>query len=149
MNHDRIQSSKNQEDTGEGAKLIAYMLEMTLPTINIKFDPGMIVDDEDPFLTIITMHGDYPADKLSGQSIAWEYGDSMKFNYIVTGHMHSRKQNPKEDGLRFRKIAMPAFCPSDNYAKTVAHASLPGIQIVEATHDGLPIVTDYPLYYER
>jgi len=150
-NHDRLSSDKNEENTGEAERLVAFMLEETITNEYIKFSfhPGLIIDDLDPNLTIITMHGDYPVDKASGQSIAWEYGNNNKFNYIVTAHMHSRKQNPKEDGLKFRKVQMPAFCPSDDYAKTVAHPSLPGFQIVYADANGLPIVTDYPLYYER
>jgi hypothetical protein len=147
-NHDRMSSDRNEENTGEAAKLLAYMLDHSLDSVNVRFDPGIIIDDSDPNMVIITMHGDYPVDKLSGQSIAWEYGNPAKFNYIATAHYHSRKQNPKEDGLRFRKCALPAFCPSDDYAKTVAHASMPGFQVITTTDDKLPIIIDYPLHYD-
>ena len=148
-NHDRLQSAKDQENTGEGAKLLAFMLDQSLVDIPVNFDSFRIVDDEDPDMTVILLHGDKPVDKESGQSIAWAYGNSNKFNYIATAHMHSRKQNPKDDGLRFRKEALPAFCPLDDYSKTVAHGSMPGIKLVSTDDDGLPITLDIPLHYEQ
>ena len=146
-NHDRMSSDKNEENTGEGAKLIAYMLKHTLPSIKVNFDPNIIISNYDPNLTIIAMHGDNPIDKASGQSIAWEHGSSDKFNYIVTGHMHSRKQNPKDDGLKFRKTALPAFCPIDSYGKTVTHPTKPGFQMVGMI-DNRFTVTDISLNYD-
>ena len=117
--------------------------------VTITFDSYRIVDDRDPNLTIIMLHGDKPVDKESGQSIAWEYGNPAKFNYIAIAHMHSRKQFPKDDGLKFRKESFPAFCPADTYSKTVAHGSLPGYKIVKATSkNGLPMVLDIPLKYD-
>ncbi len=124
------------------------MLDQTLEEIDVIFDPGMIVDDSDPNMTVILLHGDLKVDNESGQNIAWNFGNSNKFNYIATAHKHSRNQNPKDDGLRFRKEALPAFCPSGDYAKTVAHASMPGIKVVTTTTDGLPITVDYPLHYD-
>jgi len=148
-NHGRMQSAKDQENTAEAEKLIAFMLDESLDNVNIIFDPYRIVDNEDPNMTIIVLHGDKPIDRASGQSIAWEYGDSSKFNFIGVAHMHSRKQNPKDDGLRFRKESFPAFCPADTYSKTVAHSSMPGYKIITTTNeDKLPIITDIPLYYD-
>ena len=154
-NHSRLASNAAEENTAEAEKLIAYMLRKSIGVrynerdlVSINFDSYRIVDDEDPNITIILLHGDKPIDKASGQSIAWEYGNSSKFNYIAVAHMHSRKQNPKDDGLRFRKEQLPAFCPADTYAKTVAHESLPGYKIVKASSNKVPIVLDIPLYYE-
>ena len=147
-NHDRISSNRSEENTGEGAKLIAFMLQETLEDIPVNFDSFRIVDNEDPKMTVILLHGDKPVDKEPGQSIAWTYGNPDKFNYIMTAHMHSRKQMPKDDGLTFRKEALPAFCPSDNYAKTVAHGSLPGFKLVSAGSNKLPLVMDIPLHYD-
>jgi len=147
-NHDRLASNKAEDSTAEGAKLIAYMLDETFTNITIEFDPYRIVDNTDPALTIITLHGDKPIDKASGQSIAWEYGDSSKFNYIAVAHMHSRRQNPTDDGLRFRKESFPAFCPSDTYSKTVAHGSMPGFKIVYVDQGKAPTILDIPLTYD-
>ena len=148
-NHDRLQSAKDQENTGEGAKLIAFMLDETLVSTPVNFDSYRIIDDEDPNMTVITLHGDKPVDKEPGQSIAWTFGNPSKFNYILTAHMHSRKQNPKDDGLTFRKEALPAFCPLDTYGKTVAHGSLPGFKLISAGKNKLPLVVDIPLHYDN
>ena len=147
-NHDRLQSSRDQENTGEGAKLIGFMLQESFKNIPVTFDSYRIVDDTDPHMTVILLHGDKPVDKSSGESIAWTHGNSSKFNYIATAHMHSRKQNPKDDGLKFRKEALPAFCPMDTYSKTVAHGSLPGIKLITTTEDKLPVIIDMPLHYD-
>jgi hypothetical protein len=147
LNHDRLESAKDQENTGEGAKLIAFMLQETLKHVPVTFNSYRIIDDTDPKLTIILLHGDKSIDKDSAQSIAWNYGNSSKFNYIMTAHMHSRKLNPKEDGLTYRKEALPAFCPIDTYGQTVANGSLPGVKIIHSSEDGLPIVLDLPIYY--
>ena len=146
-NHDRLQNDKKAEDTAEGAKIIAYMLNETL-SIPVAFDPGMVISDVDPNLRVIIMHGDYPIDKADGQRVAWEYGDSNKFNYILTAHTHSRQQKPNDDGLKFRKETLPAFCPSDDYAKKVAHASAPGYKIALFTDGGLR-TTDIMLDYDE
>lgn len=151
-NHDRLQSNKAQENTGEGAKLVSFMLAESLKHENVRvtFDPNKIVNNDDPRLVMIVLHGDKPIDKAPGQEIAWNLGNPNKFNYIVAAHTHSRKQEPKNDGLTFRKETLSAFCPADDYAKTVAHGSLPGVKVVAGIYDsGLPLVNDIPLYYEK
>ena len=146
-NHGRFASNKAEEGTSEAEKLIAFMVAESIPGIPVTFDSYRIVDNTDPKLTVIMLHGDKPIDKASGQSIAWEYGDSSKFNYIAVAHMHSRRQNPTDDGLRFRKESFPAFCPSDTYSKTVAHGSMPGFKIVYVDQGKAPTVLDIPLTY--
>ena len=148
-------SNRSEENTAEAEKLIAFMLKESIGVryserelVSINFDSYRIVDDEDPNMTVILLHGDKPIDKASGQSIAWEYGNSSKFNYIAVAHMHSRKQDPKDDGLKFRKEQLPAFCPADTYGKTVAHESLPGYKIVKASSNKIPLTLDIPLYYD-
>ena len=147
MNHDRLESDKSKESTAEGAKLIAFMLDEMFD-IPVVFDPGILVNDLDPTVRVIILHGDYPVDKESGQSIAWEFGEADKFNYIATAHMHSRKQEPKNDGLKFRKEQLPAFCPADPYAKTVAHPSMPAVKFMYSKGDGTIVTYDYGLSYE-
>jgi hypothetical protein len=128
-NHDRLASNKAEENTGEGAKLVSYMLSVIYPDIEMTFDPGMVVNSADENMNVIIMHGDYPIDKAPAQAVAWEYGSTDKFNYILTAHMHSRRMDPKNDGLKFRKEALPGFCPADDYSKTVAHPSMPGYKL--------------------
>ena len=148
MNHDRQNSSKDQENTGEGAKLIAFMLQQTLKEIPVNFDSNMVIDKTDPNLDIIIVHGDKPIDKNPGQSFALNYGDSSKFTYIAVGHNHTREQKKSDDGMKFRKEGFPAFCPADKYSKTFAHGNLPGVKIIITGENGLPIITDIPLKYD-
>ena len=148
-NHGRMESDKSVENDAEGEKLIMYLLNMALPDVKVIFDANVIVDHDDPNLLLVTLHGDNPVDKEPGQKIAWEYGDKSKFVFVLTAHMHSRKQDPKDDGTTFRKTQMTSFCPIDKYGKSVAHPSLPGIKMIAATSKGLPMVVDYPLFYEN
>lgn len=146
-NHDRQSSSKNEENTAEGAKLIAYMLRNSL-NVPVIFDSNYVKDNDDSNICLLILHGDNPVDKESVQTLSWDYGDPSKFNYVVTAHLHSRKTEPKNDGLRYRKEQIQAFCPADNYGKTVSTGSLPGFKVIYASKDGLPIVLDIPLHYD-
>jgi len=146
-NHDRLQSDKSYENTAEGAKLIAYMLDYSLEGIQVVFSSSYIADDDDPGLCMIYLHGDNPIDKESVQTLSWNFGNPDKFNYVFTGHMHSRKMEPKNDGLKYRKEQLPAFCPSDNYAKTLTAGSMPGFKIVTISN-GVPVSVDIALKYD-
>ena len=145
-NHDRLANDRNVENTAEGAKLISYMLKSSL-SVPVNFSANYVVDDVDDNICLTIMHGDYPLDKESVQTIAWDLGNPAKFNYVMTAHTHGRKQEPKNDGLRYRKETMPAFCPGDDYAKTLSTGTLPGCKIVIADDMGLPVTMDIPLNY--
>jgi len=148
-NHDRMAADKKMENDAEAGKLLAYFLNISLVGIPVIFNSSMIIDNDDPNLVMINLHGVNPIDKESGQRIAWEFGDKSKFTYINTAHLHRRKVDPKDDNLKFRKVQLQAFCPIDKYGKTVAHPSLAGVVLIESTTlNKLPIVTDYPLHYD-
>jgi len=147
-NHDRMQSSKNQENTAEGAKLIAYMLRKSLRSIPVEFSSSYVVDDDDPNMCMIYLHGDNPLDKESVQTLSWNFGNPDKFNYVITAHMHSRKMEPKNDGLRYRKEQIEAFCPSDDYAKTLTAGSMPGFKLITCGNDKAPVTVDISLSYD-
>ena len=147
-NHDRLQSDKSYENTAEGAKLIAYMLEHSLGGIKVVFSSSYIVDDDDPNMCLIYLHGDNPIDKESVQTLSWNFGNPDKFNYVFTAHMHSRKMEPKNDGLKYRKEQLPAFCPSDDYAKTLTAGSMPGFKILTCGDNKAPITFDVSLKYD-
>jgi len=147
-NHDRLESNKSYENTAEGAKLIAYMLKRSLQTIPVVFSSSHVVDDDDPNMCMIYLHGDNPIDKESVQTLSWNFGNPDKFNYVLTAHMHSRKVEPKNDGLKYRKEQVMAFCPSDNYAKTLTAGSMPGFKMIACRDNKAPISFDISLSYD-
>jgi hypothetical protein len=142
-----MQSDKKSENTAEAVKLIAYMLDNSL-SVPVIFDSNYVKDNEDDKICLIILHGDNPVDKESVQTLTLDYGDPSKFTYVVTAHLHSRKIEPKNDGLKYRKEQVQAFCPADNYSKTVSTGSLPGFKIISALDNGLPLVLDIPLQYD-
>jgi UDP-2,3-diacylglucosamine pyrophosphatase LpxH len=130
-NHDRLQADKSMDRTDEAGKLIAYMLDTSLEGVPVQFDSDMIVDNNDPNLCIILLHGDNKVDNEDARALSWNYGDPNKFNYICTGHYHSRSIKSKDDGLKYRKEVLPSFCPLDKrFGKTVSTGSSPGIKFL-------------------
>ena len=116
--------------------------------VPVVFSSNYVVDDEDPNMCMIYLHGDNPIDKESVQTLSWNFGNPDKFNYVLTAHAHSRKVEPKNDGLKYRKEQLPAFCPGDNYAKTLSPGTMPGIKIIICGEEKAPVSMDISLKYD-
>ncbi len=146
-NHDRMNGNWKEEKTAEGAKLLAYMFSSTLPKhIKVEFDPRML-KFETKGLRIITQHGDLKADKKSKvEEVVWEHGSPDKFNLVLNAHHHTRITARGDDSHRTRRTSVPAFSPSDSYAKDCGYSNNPGYLII-CERDGNPIVVDMPIRY--
>ncbi len=147
-NHDRLADRKDLEPSDEGGKLVFFMLDNTFPNIKVVWDPDRVQFTKET-ITFIVLHGDLGQDKKSGQEIAWNLGNSTKYNLILVGHTHSRQINKNDDGIGFRKMVCPAFCPTDGYAERLGYNSLPGYTLVTPDKNGYPIVSDHPLHYPK
>ncbi len=147
-NHDRLADRKDLEPSDEGGKLVFFMLNNTFKDIKVVWDPDRVQFTSGE-ITFVLLHGDQGQDKKSGQEIAWNLGDSTKYNLILVGHTHSRQINKNDDGIGFRKMVCPAFCPTDNYAERLGYNSLPGYVLITPDENGYPIVADHPLHYPK
>ena len=144
-NHDRLQADKELEDTNEGAKLLFYMLSISLQGIEIIHTAHKTIFEANGLL-FINMHGDQGLDKKSADKIVWKNGKQDKFNLILEGHWHSRIISKEDDCGNYRKMHCPAFAPTDDYADRLGLGSASGwLMIVE--EDGLPRITDIPINY--
>lgn len=144
-NHDRLQADKELEDTNEGAKLLFYMLSISLPDIDIIHTAHKTVFEANGLL-FINMHGDQGLDKKSADKIVWKNGKQDKFNLILEGHWHSRIITKEDDCGNYRKMHCPAFAPTDDYADRLGLGSASGwLMITE--QEGLPRITDIPINY--
>jgi hypothetical protein len=99
-------------------------------------------------LVFINLHGDQGLDKKDAEKIIWKYGDQKKFNMILEGHYHSRIIAKDQDGLNYRKMHCPAFCPADSYADRNGLDSTAGWLIIYE-EQGLPLVIDVPINYSK
>jgi len=145
-NHDRLADRKDLEPSDEGGRLVFYMLDNSFDSIDVQWDPDKVIWD-DGNLTFIILHGDQGQDKRSGQDIAWNLGNPLNYNLILVGHTHSRQISKNDDGIGFRKMICPAFCPTDSYAERLGYNSLPGFLIIKEDINGYPVITDYPIKY--
>lgn len=148
-NHGRLHSNRDLEPTDEGEKLIFYMIQNTfINDLKVIWDPDKVIFTKSN-LTFIILHGDQGQDKKSGQDIAWNLGQNGTYNLILVGHTHSRQINKNDDGIGYRKMVCPAFCPTDSYAERLGYNSLPGFLLITEDNHGFPIVSDHPIYYPK
>jgi len=147
-NHDRQSDRKDLEPTDEGGRLVFYMLDNTFDDVNVVWDPDKVIWN-DGRLTFIILHGDQGQDKRSGQDIAWNLGNPANYNLILVGHTHTRQIAKNDDGIGFRKMVCPAFCPTDSYAERLGYNSLPGFLLIKEDDTGYPVVMDFPLNYKE
>ncbi len=146
-NHDRLNADKNLENTAEGAKLIAYMLNSMITDVPVLFD-SQILKYNSGKLRFIAQHGDLNADKKKNvDAVVWEHGESDKFNIVITGHHHSRIIQRGDDTYMAMRISVPAFCPQDDYAKHSGYTNNPGFLIFQEKQ-GRPAILDIPIVYE-
>lgn len=146
-NHDRINANWKEENSAEGAKLLSYMLKSTLPnSIPVEFN-SRLIKFVSGNLKYIIQHGDLKADKKSKvEEVVWEHGNKDKFNIVLTGHHHTRIIQRNDDTYHAMRMSVPAFSPSDDYAKDCGYNNNPGFLLIQEKQ-GRPLIIDIPLIY--
>lgn len=145
-NHDSLASNIREEPSAEGAKLFSYMLSKALEPykISVHFDYHLLTFKH-ANMTIIGMHGDQATGKMQATELAWKFGDNSSYNVILSGHLHSRIINRRDDNTNCRKLFVPSFSPADAYAKRNGWSNLSGYVLI--TGKELPTIIDVPLKY--
>lgn len=146
-NHDRLNADKKLENTAEGAKLLAYMLNALLPiSVSVEFD-SRLLKFASGNLFYIVQHGDLGADKKRKvEEVVWQHGEQDKFNIVINAHHHSRIIARGDDIHNAIRISAPSFSPTDDYSKDCGYSNNPGILIFREKQ-GRPVVVDIPLIY--
>lgn len=146
-NHDRSTESSKIDRRSTIAEILFHMLIEKYGSIyDITYSPLVITHDL-KYTRIILAHGDKKVLKTAGMSVdakVIEYGDTDKFNIILTGHLHSRGVN--EDKKHFRWYRTPSIFSGNFYSEENGWNALPGFFIIKEDDKlRLPSILDCPL----
>lgn len=149
-NHDRFSNSKEIENTGEGGKVLAYLLSISFPTLEIDCNDLILVKKIDGINYLLT-HGDKNLNNKEISKIVFDYGDNTLFNFFVEGHKHTRvvKKTNKltyyEDyefvGLdeqKYRKATIPSLFTGNYFSESIGFCGNSGFAISINNGKGIP-----------
>jgi metallophosphoesterase superfamily enzyme len=112
-NHDRITDDKNSDSDGQVAKIIQGMFER-VGRFKTNFESTLQVLEFDDVCYILT-HGDKKISTVVPERLIVDYGDSRKFNVIISAHNHNRS-DIHADTEKYCSIKAPSIVPSNKFA---------------------------------
>jgi hypothetical protein len=157
-NHDRITPSKDIDNMGEGANIVAFMLQQHYgDSLDINFHPLLINKEIDGMFYILT-HGDKGLSKKHPTKLVADFGDNEMFNLILEGHLHSlaKKKTVRRsqvdyqdvslvsiDDMNYRQHTIPPLFTGNYWSESMGFASTAGAQIcTNAGGRGFPETID-------
>lgn len=158
-NHDRISASNKEDQYGEGAKLLAWVLQKDFPKLNINFNPLILVREIDGINHILT-HGHHGISKKDLSKVVMDYGNNKIFNLWTEGHLHSRKTKKvlktqiatydevdvvELDDLKYRKITLGPMFTGNFFSESLGYAGHAGVIVTENNGKGIPHIHDYTI----
>lgn len=158
-NHDRISASRNVDGYGEGAKLLAYMLQKDFPDVKINFDYLILVREIDGINHIIT-HGHHGISKKDLSKVVADFGKTGMFNLWTEGHLHNRLSKKvlktkiatydsidyvELDQQNYRKLVLPPIFTGNFFSESLGFANNAGFVVTYNNGKGFPNVNDYSL----
>lgn len=156
-NHDRTSIASNVDNTGEVGALLSYMLKLSIPNIEIHYNPLLISHEIDGMNYIIT-HGNSLLSKQDLTTAVLNWGKQGIYNLMLEGHLHTRivKRVIKQskhlvynvdtvcfDEQKYRKIVLPALFTGNYWSESMGFGGVSGFITTENNGNGYPIVTDY------
>jgi hypothetical protein len=141
-NHDRPTSSNKEEQNGEIAELIFWMLEKSLPNVKFNYDHSLLAVQIDGINQIL-VHGDkgHSKDNKIG-SLVFLHGRQDMFNLVLCGHLHSRITGC--DTSKYRKLTIPSIFTGDAYSDDLGFTGTAGFTVI-ISDNGKPITHDYTI----
>ena len=155
-NHDRTSIDSKVDNTGEVGALLSYMLKLSLPEVNIVYNPLLISQDIDGINYIIT-HGNSLLSKQDLTTSVLNWGKQDMYNLMLEGHLHTRisKKVLKQskwtlhnvdvvsfDEQKYRKIVLPSLFTGNYWSESVGFGGQSGF-ITVTNMGGYPKVTDF------
>lgn len=142
-NHDRSTSNNKEDDRGEIAETIFYMLDRIYgPYLPIEYDP-LVISKEIDGINYLFTHGDKKVIKKDPRDFIFEYGRTDIFNLVFTGHLHNR-QVPK-DTAKYRWVICPSIFSGNWYSEQNGWHAKPGFVTSQNNGYKLPLITDHTL----
>jgi predicted phosphodiesterase len=158
-NHDRMTSSNKLDNTGEGGKVLWYMLTKDFPEIVIDYHNSVLTKEIDGINYLLT-HGDKGYSKKDFSKFVADYGKSGIYNLIMEGHLHTRKTKKTMaferkyyqdvevvsfDDSTYRKLIVPSLFTGNWFSESLGFGGNAGFVISENNGKGCPHVFDYTL----
>ena len=152
-NHDRLAADKKQESTSEGAGILAYLLQKTLPSIEVSYNHSILVKVIDG-IQYILFHGDTGVAKQDAAKVILDYGlPGNYFTCLISGHRHTReyKRTMKThvtaykdvvfvemDEMKYRKYQIASLFTGNIFSENLGHASTAGALVTWNNGRGKP-----------
>jgi predicted phosphodiesterase len=127
-NHDRITDDKNSDSEGQVAQIIQGLFTR-VGRFQTFFDPTLQVVDVDNVCFILT-HGDKKISNAPPERLIIDYGDSRKYNVIISAHNHNRR-DIHADTERYCSIKAPSIVPSNKFAVEMGLRNSTGFLILK------------------
>lgn len=158
-NHDRLSHSNKIENTGEGGKLLYYMLSKEFKDLPMEYSNYVISKEIDGIRYLLT-HGDKNFSRKDSVKFVLDYGDNSKYNVVLEGHKHTRlgrsslsKQLKKYedievvsiDDLNYRKINVPSLFTGNYFSETLGFSGTSGFVVTENNGSGKVNFFDFSL----
>lgn len=158
-NHDRMTADSKVDNTGEGGKLLHFMLQNKFPDLPIMYHNSVISKPIDG-INYVLSHGDKGYSKKDMSKMILDYGDQDLFNLYLEGHLHSRVStkvfsterkiwNEVEvvcrDEVNYRKIVCPPLFTGNWFSESLGYSSASGFLEITNNGRGKPIITDVSL----
>jgi len=144
-NHDRVTSSNKEDQKGEAAQMIAFLINEKLSDVEVRYHPMIITEVIDNICYLWThRHLGFAQKELS--KILFEYGRQGYYNVLIQGHKHTRhvrktiKRKQYEwndiqvvqlDEADYRVIIAPPMFTGNFFSESIGYSSSAGIAIIE------------------
>ena len=158
-NHDRMTASNKLDNTGEGGKLLWFMLTKDFPELPIDYHNSVLAKNIDGINYLLT-HGDKGYSKKDFSKFVLDYGQTGEYNLVIEGHLHTRrtlksmsfeKKNYNEvevvsyDDSNYRKLIAPSLFTGNWFSESLGFGGNAGMLITESNGNGNVNVFDYTL----
>lgn len=158
-NHDRMTASNKLDNTGEGGKILWYMLQMSFPDLEIDYHNSVLSKEIDGINYLLT-HGDKGYSKKDFSKFVLDYGRTNIYNLVLEGHLHSRfvkkvvsygkkvygdLEMVYHDDMNYRKIVCPSLFTGNWFSESLGYGSSAGFIITQNNGAGRPNIQDISL----
>ena len=144
-NHDRVTSSNKEDQKGEAAQMIAYLIKEKLEGVEVDYHPMIITKVIDNICYLWT-HGHLNFIQKELSKILFEYGKQGYYNVVIQGHKHTRQvqktvrrkqyewnniQVVQLDEADYRIVIAAPMFTGNFFSESIGFSSSAGITIIE------------------
>lgn len=155
-NHDRLSANKEEDNMGEGAAILAYILGKSFKVNH----NHLVLSKEIDGIQYIMTHGDKSISKVDTSKLAFDYGNNNLYNLVAQGHKHTREsvrtikksvvsyknqELIQLDDQNYRKIIIPSVFTGNWYSEQLGFGSTGGFILTENNGRGKPNLLDISL----